>query len=122
MLMTKYAAKSFIGLEAVRDKPLIATINGVEMGSYDRPVLDLGHFGRFSLNKTNVTTLIRAYGEDSRDWLGCEIKLAVGEYTYDHETRRGVVIQPISPAKQKAESASFLPKNTGDGMDDEIPF
>ena len=51
---------------------------------------------KFSINKTNVRTLIKAYGEDGREWLGLTIELYAGETTYQNQPKDSVLVRPIS--------------------------
>jgi hypothetical protein len=96
MLMSDYASKHYIGLADVQGKPIKATIKDVIMGNYDKPVLVLNTGARFSVNKTNVTTLISELGEDSRDWSGCEIELRAGQLPYQGSFHEGVVVCPLN--------------------------
>ena len=50
----------------------------MEPGKYDKPVATFESGAQFSLNMTNVSTLINAYGQDSRDWIGCTVELYIG--------------------------------------------
>ena len=63
MLMRDFAAKSYIALDDVRDKPIQGVIKDVGMGGFDRPVIELEDGQKFSLNKTNVAILIKGFGE-----------------------------------------------------------
>jgi hypothetical protein len=73
---------------------------------------------KFSLNKANCRTLVRAFGEDSRDWIGCKIELVAGKAEYQGTKKDSVVVRPVSqqknhPAPVKAEQ---------DDLNDQIPF
>jgi hypothetical protein len=129
MYMGHYGKTNYISVDQVRDKPIRATIIGVEIGEkYDRPILDLGRFGKFSLNKTNVDILTRHYGDDDQGWIDCEIELYLGRTKYQGQERDKVLIRSISPEKPDAKRETSRPvdksrrKFGGDDMDDEIPF
>jgi hypothetical protein len=122
MDLSKYASKSYIGLEDVRRKGKIrATIIGVTEGSYDKPVLDLGLAGKFACNKTNTRTLIDAVGsDDSEALIGVEVELTEGRIKYQKTETEAVVIRPLLTGE--ANDAPVKRKKADDGMDDEIPF
>ena len=109
MLMTEYGATAFIGLDDVRQGPLRRTIANVELGSFGKPVVAFNNGDRFTLNKTNVRTLIDAFGEDSRDWTGCEIELYAGQINYQGQQTDSVLVRPVSPAigQSLVEEISF---------------
>jgi hypothetical protein len=111
MLMTEYGATAFIGLDDVRQGALRLTIANVELGSFGKPVVTFTNGDRFSLNKTNVRTLIDAFGEDSRDWTGCEIEAYAGQINYQGQQTASVLVRPVSPGKPLV-----------DEMDNEISF
>jgi hypothetical protein len=98
MLMSEYSAKSFVTLETVKDGPIRGIIKDVGMGSYDKPVLELEDGTKFSLNKTNVAILIKAFGEDSREWPGCEIELRRGHIKYNGSLQDAVLARPVLPS------------------------
>ena len=113
--MRKYAGSSFIGLDDVKARPIQATIVQFAEGNYGRPVLLLDTGQRFTVNKTNVDTLIAAYGDDDADLIGKRIELFAGFTKYQGAEKESVLVKPISPGKPLALVKS-------DGMDDEIPF
>jgi hypothetical protein len=93
--MSEYAAKSYISLDDVRDHPIRATIVDCDMGSFEKPVLILDTGARFSLNKTNVRTLITAFGDDSRDYNGCRVEFFAGQIAYQGSLRDSVLVRPL---------------------------
>ena len=95
MRMSEYASKSYIGLDDVRDEPIRGVIKDVGMGSFDRPVIELETGAKFTLNKTNVSILIKALGEDSRDWPGCGIEFYAGQTTYQGSQRESVLVRAV---------------------------
>jgi hypothetical protein len=75
MDMRQYAGSSFVTVESLRDGPREDKIASVEPGKYDKPVVTFESGNKLSLNKTNVNTLIRAYGPDDEDWIDCTVEL-----------------------------------------------
>ena len=118
--MRKYAGSSFIGVEDVRGSSREETIVSIGEGKFDKPVASFESGAKFTLNATNVTTLIRAYGPNDQDCIGCTIELSIGTLKYNGKDQEGVVVQPISPPKP-VEARTPVPKTPPD-MDDEIPF
>ena len=124
MDMTQYTGAAFITVDDVGNGPLQETIAKVALGNYDKPVLSFESGGQLSLNKTNVKTLIRAYGKDSRDWIGCRIEIAAGEIEYQGKITASVLVRPISEKKTPdlAKLTSKPDTRKGVDMDDAIPF
>jgi hypothetical protein len=127
MDMAKYAGTSFLSLDDVQDGPFRGVITAIEPGSYGKPVLTFDNGLRLSLNVTNVTTLIKAWGSESDDWIGERVEAYAGETKYQGETKRSVLVRALArktgaevpPPPQPA--AARANANRGD-MDDEIPF
>ena len=101
--MRKYAGSSFIGLDDVKARPLQGTIVKVSEGDYGRPVLLLDTGQRFTVNATNVKTLIAAFGEDDADWTGMKIELFSGLAKYQGKEQDSVAVKALSPGKPLAE-------------------
>lgn len=112
--MSKYAAKGFINLDTIRTEGKIrATIVDVEEGNYGKLVLDLGVAGKFSLNKTNTRSLIKAIGSDeSRDLIGLEVELSEGRIKYQGNDVDAVVVKPLLNGQSGAD----------DDMDVKVPY
>ena len=117
MLMSEYGATAFIGLDDVHQGPLRRTIANVELGNYGKPVATFTNGDHFSLNKTNVRVLIDLFGEDSRDWTGCEIELYAGQITYQGQQTDSVLVRPVSPAIGQSRASE-----RSDELDEEISF
>jgi hypothetical protein len=115
MDMRKFAGSTFITVDVLRDGKREELIVSVEPGKYDRPVVTFESGDKLSLNATNVNTLIKAYGPNAKDWIGCLIELSIGPLKYNGENKEGVVVKPISPPKPVA-ARTPLPKQTpGEG-------
>ena len=71
MDMRQFAGSSFITVETLRDGPREEVIVSVAPGKYDKPVATFESGDQLSLNATNVNTLIKAYGPNDQDWVGC---------------------------------------------------
>lgn len=112
--MRNYAS-TFIKPDNVRDGPIQTRIvNVFESAQYGRPVLELETGSQFTLNDGNTTTLIKAWGHNSDDWIGQELELLLGTYKdwksdppADKET---VKVRAISPAKS-ADANGGAPVN-----------
>jgi hypothetical protein len=126
MDMRKYYGESFIRVIDVADGPLDETIAVIRQGKYDKPDLIFESGDILSLNATNFKALIRAYGSNSDDWIGKEIKLKKGQTEYQGEPQDSVVIEPVSPAlsaKEKAAAALKSDKAAKSGKADfKAPF
>jgi hypothetical protein len=118
--MRKYSGESFIKLNDVRDGPLQETIAGVKSGKYDTANLVFESGSALSLNATNNSTLIRAYGPNSDDWIGKEVELFAGEVEFQNKPLDAVLVRPISPALKPAERTKLPPG--GDDLNEEIPY
>ena len=119
MDMRQYAGSCFLKFEDVQDAPRVEKIQDVIPGKYDKPDLKFESGDCLSLNATNCKTLCRAYGDDSRDWIGCKIELYAGKTDFQGEKKDSVLVRPLSPQKNPASEAK-QPKR--DEMDDKIPF
>ena len=78
MDMRKYGSSTFIGVEDLRDGPEQETITSVADGKFNKPVATFESGDKLSLNKTNVKSLIKAYGPNGQDWNGCVVELHPG--------------------------------------------
>src|SRR5215831_4601389 len=98
MHMTKYAASTFIKVDALAGGSLRKTITDVEEGKFDKPVATFEDGSKLSLNKTNVRTLIRAFGDDSNDWIDRPVELYAGTVSDKNgEPMPSVLVRPIPP-------------------------
>ena len=122
MDMSEYAGTSFLKLEDVRE-PRQEVIAERQPGNYDRPDLYFESGDVLSLNKTSVRTLIKSYGDDSRDWTGKTVELYAGEVDFKDGKTDAVLVRPISPPTSDGKLPPPKPK-TGNGgdLDDDIPF
>jgi hypothetical protein len=119
MDMRQYSSSRFIGVEDLRGGPRHETFVSVEPGKYDKPVATFESGDQLTLNKTNVRTLIDAYGAGSRDWTGCTIELSIGTAKYNGDQIESVLVKPISPPKPR-EAPTPAPKSPA--PDDDRPF
>ena len=118
--MRKYAGSSFIRLEDVKARPIRATIVEVTEGDYGRPVLRLDSGQRFTVNATNMRTLIAAFGEDDADLINKRIELFAGFTKYQGNEQESVLVKAVSPGKGPAPKQERT--KPSDDMDDLIPF
>jgi hypothetical protein len=117
--MTRYAGRGFIGLDDLAHGPLRGFIAAVEPGSYEKAVIRLTSGPRFSLNVTNVQTLIRAWGAESSDWVGEEIEFYAGTVKFKGEDQASVLVRPLMRAAGEKKKSSPKP---AESLNDEIPF
>jgi hypothetical protein len=115
MDMTKYSSPTFLKVDDVRDGSLLMQIAAVKEGRFDKPDVVFETSETLSLNATNTKTLVRAYGSNSKDWIGKQIELTLGTVKFQGEPRDAVIVKPISPP-----IATPTPK--ADGFNDEVPF
>jgi hypothetical protein len=123
MDMRQYAGSAFITVETLRDGPRKEVIMSVEPGKYDKPVATFESGAKFSLNVTNVSTLIKAYGPNDQDWIDCAVELYIGDVKYNGAIQEGVLVRPVSPPKP-VEARTPVPKTPApaNDMNDDIPF
>jgi len=69
---------------------------------------------RWSVNATNNSVLVRAYGPNSDDWIKKEIELFHGEVEYQGKMQVAVRVRPFSP-QVKAKEQTKLKQAIGDG-------
>jgi len=131
MDMSKYGSALFIKPDDVRNGRRRAVIADVSIDEkFDKPNLTFDDGTQLSANKTNVTTLIKAYGVDSDDWLGMEVDLYLGETEYNNTKNESVLVAPISAPRDanndggtglKVKPKPKVEKPFGE-MDDGNPF
>jgi hypothetical protein len=136
MDMRQYASK-YIKPDQVRAGPIQTRIvNVFEDERYGRPVLELEIGSQITLNNSNNSTLIKAWGHESDAWIGQEIILELGTYKdwradppEEKETVRVRVISPTKPAEARNGSGTSKPLPPGkpaaprkNDMNDDIPF
>jgi hypothetical protein len=125
MKMSKYAGSSFINYDDVEGGPFRGTIAGVAHGSYDKAVVTFSSGQRFSLNVTNTQILIKAWGDESEDWIGEKAELYAGTVKFKGEETPSVLVRPLErkPGEKKVKPPK--PATAGPaaiGMDDDIPY
>ena len=139
MDMRQYAS-TYIKPDNVRTGPIQTRIIHVSesTGKYRRPVLELEIGSQFTLNEGNTNTLIKAWGYESKDWIGQELELLLGTYKdwdsdppADKDTVKVRAISPAKTADSNGGTASkpslppsrmVAPRTAAEDMMDEIPF
>jgi hypothetical protein len=106
MQMKKYAGEHFYKVADVKDGPVHERIAGVREGKFGKPDLIFESGSIISLNPTNVTVLVRAYGDESNDWIANEIELSLGEVEYQGAAQETVKVRPITP-RDPSDSIPF---------------
>src|SRR5262245_41133438 len=115
MDMSRYASRKFLKVEDVAARPLRKTIAAIEEGKYEKPIVTFEDGTKLSLNGTNVSVLIDAFGTaEHKDWLGEQIELYAGTLRYNGEDNPAVLVRSLTPPAVRQPGR-------GD-MDDEIPF
>ena len=104
MDMRQYAGSCFLKFEDVRDAPRVEKIQDVIPGKYDKPDLKFESGDCLSLNATNCKTLVRAFGDDSRDWIALN-RTVCGKTDFQGEKKDSVLVKPLSPQKNPASEA-----------------
>jgi hypothetical protein len=118
---SKYAGSAFIRFDDLTGSPQQKLIVNVEEGQYDRLVATFDDGTCLSLNKTNVRTLIRAYGQDDQNWIGQRVELSQGTVSTKDGERDSILLTPLgTPAMAKSKIKPQRPR--GDDLDDEVPF
>lgn len=97
MDMKKYSGSAFLKPDDVRAAPRRERIADVSEGKFSKPVITFENGARFSVNVTNNKILIRAFGDDSDTWIGCEVVLRVGEVEVQGEPQEIVLVEAVSP-------------------------
>jgi hypothetical protein len=125
MDVTAYMGSTFLKVEDIRNGPRQVRIKDCSVGQFDKLDLHLEDGDKLSLNATNVKTLARNYGKDSRDWVGRTIELYIGQVEFKGQEQDSVLVRPISPPtppQQQRTSEPTRAPSTRDELDDEIPF
>ena len=105
--MTKHAGGIYLRAEDIREGgPKRVKIESVEDGQFGKPVLVLNDGTSLTLNQTNTRTLIRPYGPNSRDWIGREVELYLGQISYEGRAQDSILVQADLPAYPRLASAS----------------
>jgi hypothetical protein len=117
MDMTRYASSGFINLENLKG-PEQKTIKAIEEGNYGKPDLIFDDGTRLSLNKTNVGTLIRAFGKDDKDWIDKRVEIYPGTLRYNGADNPAVLVRSLTPPT----TAKAKPQPVREELDDEVPF
>jgi hypothetical protein len=118
----------FIKPVDLADGPRREVISEVRPGKYERPDMEFQSGAILTLNATNMRVLTNAYGIETNAWTGKEVELYIGKTSFNGQERESVLVKTISPPIPESERAKPKPKpkpqqvNTGDSLNDEIPF
>jgi hypothetical protein len=116
--MSKYAGPIFIKIDDLAAGPQRKTIANIEEGQFNKPVATFTDGTKLSLNTTNVRTLMRTFGDNSRDCIGQAIELYGGTTRYQGADQASVLVKPLT-----SQAAARKPQpDSDDGMSDEMPF
>src|SRR5262245_2326217 len=103
---SKFSNSTRITVNSLGDDVRQETIVEAEVGQFKKLELVLRSGGRFSLNATNLKKMQKAYGKETDDWMGKEVKLVVGEVTFKGEQVESVVLTPVTPPTANRKSRS----------------
>ena len=122
--MSKYASSVFIKSDDLANGPEQKVIVAIAEGKYDKPVATFGDGSKLSLNGTNVSTLIRAFGPNDKDWLKKRIELYVGTLRYNGADNPAVLVRALEtlPAAARTPPEPQPLQSLRDDLDDSIPF
>jgi hypothetical protein len=116
--MSRYASSSFIKPEDLADGPERKVITEIGEGRFDKPVATFEDGTKLSLNGTNVSTLIRAFGKNAEDWISQPIELYAGTLRYNNNDNPTVLVRALNPIP----AAARTPPKSPPPFDDEITF
>jgi hypothetical protein len=119
---SKYAGAGFLGLDDVKDGLIKAEIAAVEEGGYKKLVLTFTNGLKFSLNATNTTEMIKAFGSETDDWRGERVELYAGEAAYQGKMVPSVRVTPLMRAAGDEKKPKPKPPEAPDDLADSIPF
>jgi hypothetical protein len=119
MDMSKYASSGFIKVDTLNG-PVQKVITAIKQGKYDKPDATFADGSKLSLNATNVSTLINAFGNNDKDWINKKVELYVGTLRYNGNDNPAVLVRALETLSAAARTAPE-PQPLRE-MDDEIPF
>jgi hypothetical protein len=125
MDMHKFSGSSFLKVADIKASgPVKVKIAGVEEGKFGKPNVAFNDGTQLSLNTTNVRTLMRTFGSESRDWIGKEVVLMPGKVNYQGEPQDTIIVTATSPtAEHKAVPRPTINAQSEPDEDaDSIPF
>ena len=120
MNMREYAGDFFLKVDDLSGSgPKKVTIDSVADGSFGKPVAKFTDGSLLSINATNAKTLIRAYGEESDDWVDQVVELYIGQTQFKGQPTDSILVRPVSP---DLPISKRTPPKPADDIDDSIPF
>jgi hypothetical protein len=121
--LKNYAGRHFVKVDDVRDGPIKGKIVDIAEGEFGKLNLTLNTGDCLSLNKTNTTTLMHAFGTESERAIGQMVQLFLGEIKYQGRMQEAVILEPIKTAPDTAAFGNPThEKNPPTEPNDEIPF
>jgi hypothetical protein len=106
MDMSRYASSGFIKPDDLADGPEEKLITKIGEGRYDKPVATFDDGSKLSLNGTNVSTLIRAFGTNDTDWLNRRIEVYAGTIRYNGSDNPAVLVRALDPLPAAARKGA----------------
>jgi hypothetical protein len=122
--MSKYASSSFLKPDDLANGPAQKLIADIGEGRYDKPVATFDDGSKLSLNGTNVSTLIRAFGPNDKDWIKKRIELYAGTLRYNGADNPAVLVRALEtlPAAARTPPQPQPLQSLRDDLSDDIPF
>lgn len=130
MRMSEVFPSRFLKADDIGDTPKRLVIQKVALEEFDdgKPKVVLAFIGQHKglvANKTNVASIVAAYGDESDGWIGKPLVLYVAEVAFQGKTVPAIrvrVPKPAAPAKPAP--APQQPNDDGGMADmaDDIPF
>jgi hypothetical protein len=109
MDMKQFVGEHFLKVADLNGEPIQKTIAIVKQGKYDKANVVFEDGDVLGLNVTNTRCLLKAYGDNSTDWIGKTIELYVGQIEVrDGDIKDAILVRPISPPL-KPEQRTKLP-------------
>jgi hypothetical protein len=125
MNVRKYIGGTFLKPGDVGAVPIMLTIVDVVKGNYNKLDLTFNDATKLSLNTTNRQAIVRAWGDESDDWIDKQVELSVGLTTYKGEQHESIRVKPISspiPLSERKALKLVKPTQKSDPLDDDTPF
>jgi hypothetical protein len=94
--VSKYRGPRFIKLEDAEKHPTEDRIASVVEGKFG-PDLTFVSGATVTLNKTSVSNLAEAWGDETDNWIAKTARAYAGDIPYQGGFKRGVVVVPVSP-------------------------
>ena len=103
---SKYSSNTHITANSLGGDVRQEIIADVEVGQFKKLELVFKSGDRFTLNATNLKKMQKHYGMELDEWISKEVKLVLGEVTFQGDQVESVQLTPVSPTTVKRKSKS----------------